>query len=342
MSHSAGRCGTSSDKRSDVNPIEKHRNLSEIAPITEVTRTRFDLASQLTQRTAKMRASFLTVLILLLVVQLAGQQAPTEPPTVSAILQRMGNSKTDWGNREEAFDEASKLLTSENTAPRDVERLRLGMIGLLTAENAEANVPDEEMAKLAAAASNCGNAADNCAGAGEAYDEDADAESQRYMQRLMATVAGFNDERAIPALAGALCWGDIVTKPLLALGDKALAAVLDQLKSRNSTLRMCSMFMVISLEAPNGVVSQTRIKELIRSSLNDPDGAVRRHVVQAIDCRKDRQDFGPLLKEIAKTDPQKFPGKPLDGGDADGFYPVRADARRALRHIQNNELCAAP
>ncbi len=291
-----------------------------------------------------MRASFLTVPILLLVVQLPAQQAPAEPPTDSAILQRMGNSKMDWGNREEAFDEASKLLTSENTAPRDVERLRLGMIGLLTAENAKANVPDEEMAKLAAAASNCGNAADNCAGAGEAYDEDEDAESQRYMQRLMATVAGFNDERAIPALAGAVCWGDTVTKPLLALGDKALAAVLDQLKSRNSTLRMCSLFVVIGVEAPNGVVSQTHIKELIRSSLNDPDQAVRIHVVRTIDCRKDRQDFLLLLQEVAKTDPFILPadGPAFDGGDGGKFYPVRADARKALRHIQRNELCTVP
>lgn len=274
-----------------------------------------------------MRVSLLTVPILLLVVQVPAQQAPAEP-TVSAILQRIGNSKMDWGNREDAFDKASELLTSENTPPRDVERLRLGMIRLLTAENAKANVPDEEMAKAAPAS-------------GEAYDEDEDAESQRYMQRLMATVAGFNDEQAIPALAGAVCWGDIVTKPLLALGDKALAAVLDQLKSRNSNLRTCSLLMVMSLEAPNGVVSQTRVKELIRSSLNDSDPNFRTQVVRAIDCRKDRQDFVPLLQEVAKTDPFIFPadGPALDGGDGDKFYPVRSDARRALRHIQNNQPC---
>jgi hypothetical protein len=47
----------------------------------------------------------------------------------------------------------------------------------------------------------------------------------------------------------------------------------------------------------------------------------------------------PLLKEIAKTDPQEFPGKALDGGEEDGFYPVRADARQLLRDIQNNEGC---
>jgi len=270
-----------------------------------------------------MRASLLAVPILLLVVQLAAQQTNTEPSRVSAILQQMNNS--DVVERENALDAASNLLASENTAPRDIERLRLGMIGLLTSENARDNIPDEEIAKVAPAS-------------GEAYDEEADAESQRFMQGLIAAVAGFNDERAIPALAGAVCWGDTVTKALLALGDKALAPVVDQLRSRNSSLRTCSLVMLIGL-GPNGVISQTRIKELIRSSLNDSDPSVRTRVVWAIDCRKDRQDFAPLLQQVAKTDPTKLPGKALDGGDGDEFYPVRYDARRALRHIQNNQPC---
>ena len=271
-----------------------------------------------------MRASLLSASILIFLAQLLAQ-TDTEPSRVSAVLQQMNNSN-DIVERENALDEASNLLASKNTATRDIERLRLGMIGLLTSENARVNIPDGEMAKLAPAS-------------GEAYDEDADAESQRFMQALIDTVAGFNDERAIPALAGSVCWGDRVTKPLLALGDKALAAVLDQLKSRNSALRTCSLIMVIGLEAPNGVVSQTRINELIRSSLSDPDPSFRRRVVGAIDCRKDRQDLVPLLQQIAKTDPEKRPGRALDGGDADGFYPVRADARRALRHIKSGEAC---
>jgi len=277
-----------------------------------------------------MRASFLSASILVLLAQLPAQQTSTEPSRVSAILQQMNNSN-NIVERENALDEASNLLASENTAPQDIERLRLGMIGLLTSENARDNIPDEEMAKVAPAS-------------GKAYDEDADAESSRFMQRLIATVAGFNDERAIPALAGAVCWGDTVTKAMLALGDKALAPVLDQLKSRNSSLRMCSLDMVISLEAPNGVVSQIRIRELIRSSINDPDPTVRSSVIGAIDCRKDRQDFVSLLQGVAKTDPFILPadGPAFDGGDGGKFYPVRADARRALRHIQRNELCTVP
>jgi hypothetical protein len=284
-----------------------------------------------------MRARFLTVPILLVVVQVAAQQAPAEPPTVSAILQRMSSSKMD--EREKAFDEASKLLASEKTAPRDVERLRLGVIQSLTAENSRNNISDMEMAKLAAAAS-CGNGTDNCEGDEE---EDAEDPSTVYMHRLIATVAGFNDERAIPALAGAMGWDDNVTRALLAFGDKALAPVIDQLKGRNSFRRMSALDMAVALlEARNDAASQIRIRDLIRSSLNDPLPHVRTHVVrQIVDCRKDRQDFVPLLREIAKTDPFILPadGPADDGGDGDKFYPVRFDARRVLRHIQNNEPC---
>jgi hypothetical protein len=279
-----------------------------------------------------MRASFLTVPILLLVLQLAAQQAPPEPPTVPAILQAMNSS--NMNEREKAFDEASKLLASRNTVASDVESLRLGIIHLLIGENDRNNISDDEAAKLAASAS-CGNGTDNCEGA-----EEEDDPSTDYMHRLIATVAGFKDERAIPALAGAVGWDDNVTTALLAFGDKALGPVIDQLNSRNSSLRMGALDTAITiLEARNDVSSQVRVRELIRSSLNDHRPIVRTHVVRKIDCRKDRQDFVPLLQEVAKTDTFKLPGRADDGGDGDKFYPVRFDARRVLRHIQNNQPC---
>ena len=66
-----------------------------------------------------MRAYFLAVPILFLVVQLAAQQPP-ERTTVSDILKKMGSSKMD--ERENAFDEGSNLLASENPDPKDIER----------------------------------------------------------------------------------------------------------------------------------------------------------------------------------------------------------------------------
>ncbi len=163
--------------------------------------------------------------------------------------------------RERAFDEGLNLLASENTTPKEIERLQLGMIGLLTSENAKNNIPDEEMAKVAKA-SGCGNGTDNCAGDGEAYDEDADAESRHQgtsRDSLLPSRASTTNGRSRPWQVPSV-GGDSVTKALLALGDKALVPVLEQLKSRNSSLRMCSLDMVISLEAPNHLVSQLRIK----------------------------------------------------------------------------------
>jgi hypothetical protein len=66
---------------------------------------------------------------------------------------------------------------------------------------------------------------------------------------------------------------------------------------------------------------------------------VRSHAVREIDCLENRDNFIAVLQQIARTDPEKFPGRADDGGEKDGFYPVRADARRVLRHVQNNEKC---
>jgi hypothetical protein len=85
--------------------------------------------------------------------------------------------------------------------------------------------------------------------------------------------------------------------------------------------------------------AQAQIRELILSYVKAPSGASRRIAVQEIGCLEDRQKFVPLLKEIARTDPQKFSGKALDGGDGNEFYPVRYDARRVLRDIRNKGAC---
>jgi hypothetical protein len=268
---------------------------------------------------------------LLLALHLAAQSAPAVPRTVQAILHATASSNIN--DREKAFDEASKLLDSPGTAANDIERLRLGLIQLLTAENARNNISDEEMAKLAGAAS-CGNGTDNCEGAEE------DDPSGDYMSRLVAVVSGFNDERAIPALVGAMSWGENVTKALLDFGDKAIGPVKEQLKSKTFSLRESALRMSIKLqEARHDPASRTRIKELIESSLADPHPAFRSFAVMQIVCLPNREDFVQTLGLVAKTDPWKLPGKVIDGGDGGQFYPVRYQARRALTTIQSDGAC---
>jgi len=260
------------------------------------------------------------------VVQLSAQQASAVRPTVSTILERM--KSPDLAGRSKAFDDANELLASGKSTPDDVDRLRVGIIQLLIAENARINLPDEELSKQAARTTGCGNGTDNC-----------ECDESEYYPSLIATVAGFNDERAVPALVGAMPWASDAAGALLRFGDKAVGPILDQLKSRNALLRVSALSMAISMEGQNELVSPPRIKEMLRSALADPVAVVRSHAVNEIACLDDRKEFVPVLERLAKSDPEHWRGREDDGVDGDHFYPVRLYARRALREIRNNEHC---
>jgi hypothetical protein len=105
-------------------------------------------------------------------------------------------------------------------------------------------------------------------------------------------------------------------------------------------LRASALEMAITMEGQNESVSPPRMREMIRSALTDPVAVVRSHVVNEIACRDDRQGFVPVLEKLAETDPVHWKGRADDGLDGDQFYPVRFDARRALREIQNNQPCS--
>jgi hypothetical protein len=273
-----------------------------------------------------MRTALLAFTLLAPVVQLSSQQVSAIRPPISGILE--GMKSPDFTERSKAFSVAAELLTSSRSAPDDIDRLKLAIIQLLIVENDRANVPDDVASKVAGAAG-CGNGTDNCG------DEDED-----YYPSLIATVAGFNDERAIPALVGAMPYASDATGALLRFGDKALGPVLDQLKSPNALLRTSALSMTIGfLEERNDSASRARIREMLRSALTDPVAVVRSHAVMEIGCLNDRRDFVPILEKLAKTDPTHFRGKEDDGVDGDQFYPVRLDARRVLREIRNNQRC---
>lgn len=163
--------------------------------------------------------------------------------------------------------------------------------------------------------------------------------SEHYAE-LIDAVSSLHDERAIPALTGAITTGGMAQRGLLEYGDKALVPLVEKLKSSDALVRASALGMTVALlHKHDDAASHARIRELLRSSLGDSGSVVRRKAVWEIDCLDDRQDFVPILQKLAKTDPLKLPGKADDGGDGDEFYPVRFDARRVLRHIQNNERC---
>jgi len=268
-----------------------------------------------------MRAVFLAFTVWVSVIQLTAQQASTVP-TVSQMSEGMKSSR--WIERSKAFEQASEALASGKLSSNDSERLELGIIQLLITENALANVPDDEAVKRSAKMAK-----------GEVETED-----EEYYPSLVGFVANMNDERAIPALVGAMPYANDAAGALLRFGDKAVGPVLDQLKSRNALLRTSALNMAISMEGRNQSVSPPRIREMLRSALADPVAVVRSNAVDEIACLDDRKDFVPTLEKLAKTDPVHWKGREDDGVDGDQFYPVRFDARRALREIQNNQPCS--
>ena len=277
-----------------------------------------------------MRATLLACVLLASVVQVAAQQTGAAHPTVASVVDRM--KSPDPAERIKAFDDADQLLVSGKSTPDNIDRLKVGIIELLIAENARINLPDEELSKQAATTTGCGNGTDNCEGGEEGESE--------YYPSLIATVAGFTDERAILALVGAMPYASDATGALLRFGDKAVGPILDQLKSRNALLRTSALSMAISMGGQNKSVSPPRIREMLRSALADPVAVVRSNAVNEIACLNDRQDFVPVLEKLAKTDPVHWNGRADDGVDGDQFYPVRVDSRRALREIQNNQPCS--
>jgi hypothetical protein len=277
-----------------------------------------------------MRFILCLFLALALSTQIKAQQPASIDSKVSAILARMDGS--DLHKRQAAFNDLMALIregqkgTTESgypaalatffkQHPEQADRIKLGLIQLLKTDNADfqgENMPPGT------------------------YTED---DTEHYAT-VVNVVSNLNDERAIPALVNAISTGGMAQQAIFQYGDKALAPVLEQLKSSDPLAQASALRMSFALLAERGdSASQAQIRELILSYVKAPSGATRRIAVQEIGCVEDRQNFVPLLKEIAKTDPQKFRGKPLDGGDSDGFYPVRYDARRVLRDIQNKGGC---
>jgi hypothetical protein len=202
--------------------------------------------------------------------------------------------------------------------PEQSEAVKLGLIQMLTAENhlfIESKVPPPA-----------------------AHEED---DVSGHYADLIYVVSSLDDERTIPALIGAMTTGGMAQRGLQKYGDKALGPVTQQLKNPDALVRATALEVSVGLlRMHDDVAAKTRVRELLLASISDPEPVVRRQAIRNIDCLEERQEFVPILEQVAKTDPVKRPGKADDGGETDGFYPVRFEARRALRHIRANTTCS--
>lgn len=182
-----------------------------------------------------MRAFFWAFGAWVSIIQLTAQQANTVP-SVPQILDSMKQSRRI--ERSKAFDDASEQLASGQLSAIDTDRLKLGIIQLLIKENALANVPDDELAKSSAKQAR----------------RVVQTEDEEYYPNLISFIADMNDERAIPALVGAMPYGSDATGALLRFGEKAIGPILEQFKSRNALLRSSALEMAITMEGQNELV----------------------------------------------------------------------------------------
>lgn len=256
--------------------------------------------------------------VLLAVLQLPAQQTDTAHPAVSSVLE--GMKSKSWTEREKGFGEAADLLGSAETSAKDVDRLRLGIIQLLVHEdNGGLKEADDVTAE----------------NYGEGYGEG----KSEYYAGLIEFVAALNDERAIPALLGAAGSGGIATRAVARFGKNALVPTLEQVKSGDSDSATGALHVIrdmLEFGFVSDPASLLRVKGSLRLALASPEYRVRENAMGTIEHLADRQEFVPILQDIAEHDPYKSPYN-LGGGSEEDQYRVRRRARLLLRKIANNE-----
>jgi len=282
-----------------------------------------------------MRMIALTSVFLVTACLAVAQEPNTAHPTVSSVLD--GMKSATWTERQKAFGEATELAVSGKQTPRDADQLRLGIIQLLIKENnGGLKEPDNETQQGSPTTT-----ASTESSANESYGEGYGEDKSEYYASLIDFVAGLNDERAIPALLGAASTGGMATRAVARFGKKALDPTLAQVKSPDSHLASGALFVILEMLKMRTVSdpdSHLRIKNSLRSALASPEYRVREDAMTPIEYLDDREEFVPMLQDIAEHDPYKSPyNLGSKGSGEDSQYVVRRGARLLLRKIANHE-----
>jgi hypothetical protein len=264
----------------------------------------------------EMRIYVFAVAIVIQTALLAvAQQSSKVDSDVSRALNGMNSQ--EWTVREESFKAMPSIADVAQRDPIEAERLKGGLIQLLTTENAEVVKTKQAERKFAT--------------------EDHSA----YYGDLIGIVADLNDTRAIPALLGAIATGGMANRGLARLGDKALDAVLTKIQDPDPIVRTAVLFTIrnmLRMRSLKDANSRTRIRDALHSSLEDPEFGVRDGAISAVEYLEQREEFVPVLQKLAEDDPVTLPGTPDDGHDGGKFYPVRQHATELLRKITNHEV----
>jgi hypothetical protein len=232
-----------------------------------------------------------------------------------AFADLMAKMKSDVGDETASSNPGEILNRFLSRHPDQADRVKVSMIQLLTTEN------------------------ETFLGKNVKPGTYTEKDTEHYAN-VIDTVSSLNDERAIPALVGAITTGGMAQRGLVKYGGKALDLVLAAFKSGESQTRSAALGTAVTiLRSSIDAASHVQAAALLGSSLKDADFVVREEAVMLVDCANDRQDFVPILEQLANTDSTRYPGGTDDGTDGNWHYPVRVQARRVLRDIQNNKNC---
>lgn len=250
---------------------------------------------------------------------------------VDSVLHQLKSSS--WMERSLGFEKAVEMIGSNRQSNDDKGVLRVGLISLLITENTQSRTeaPKEQ------ASPNVSNGDSDGAPPSGTWSE----ERSDYYGDLIGAVGDLNDVRAIPALLGAAATGGMATRGVARFGTPALDPVIEQINGRDPLLAGGAVFVLrdmLERRTVSDAPSMVRIKNALRVALARPELAVREPAIFAIEYLPDREEFVPLLQQIAANDPIKIDGlMPSDGADGGQLYPVRRDARSLLSKIANHE-----
>jgi hypothetical protein len=232
-------------------------------------------------------------------------------PNVSSVLTMM-QSQT-WTERSKGFQVAAELLASQ-PSPTEADQLRLGVIHLLAIENND---------KTSVA------------------DESEGEDQSEYYAGLISYVADLKDERAIPALLGAAMTGGMAIRGVSQFGNRAVPHVIAQVRSTDVHLSEGALFVILNMLEFHTVTDSNALQQInatLRTALARPEELIRETAIAAIEYLNDREEFVPMLHNIAERDPYKINGaRPDDDQDHGELFPVRRAARLLLRQIANHE-----
>jgi len=231
----------------------------------------------------------------------------------------------DWTTRRDAFaqslglepavyakqgiDRMSDLVRTAIAVGTIDDARRLSLVDLLGVENAVVAEAD------ARALQNLGRA--ESGELSEAY--------VNYYGDLVAGVAALNDQRALPALLGAIKTGSMATDAIASFGQSAVEPALGLLNSDDSSRRYSSALVLAKLVKStkvdrDGVV---RIGAALRTAAADPYPPVRQAAISGLVAVGDAESIA-VVQRLSETDPYR--AEHVDGQP----YAIREAAARAL------------